>query len=141
MHRMKHSTCYLTADAILIVGSHVLLVQRQNDPFQGKWALPGGFVDETEKVLDGAKRELREETGVENISLTQFGAYGDPGRDPRGRVVSVVYWSLLEKQPEASAADDAADCKWFDLNELPDLAFDHAQILADVRSRLKLMRG
>lgn len=126
---------------MLIVGNDVLLVQRRNDPFQGKWALPGGFVDEDEKVLDGAKRELQEETGVENVSLTQFGAYGDPGRDPRGRVVSVVYWSLLEKQPSAHAADDAADCKWFDLNDLPDLAFDHAQILADVRNRLKLMRG
>jgi 8-oxo-dGTP diphosphatase len=138
---MKRPTCYLTADAILIVGNDVLLVQRKHDPFQGKWALPGGFVDEDEKTLDAAKRELQEETGVENISLTQFGAYGDPGRDPRGRVVSVVYWSLLEKQPETSAADDAADCKWFDLNDLPDLAFDHAQILADVRNRLKLMRG
>jgi 8-oxo-dGTP diphosphatase len=138
---MKYPNCYLTVDAILIVGNDVLLVQRRNDPFQGKWALPGGFVDEEEKVLDGANRELQEETGVENISLTQFGAYGDPGRDPRGRVVSVVYWSLLEKQPAATAADDAVDCKWFDLNQLPDLAFDHAQILADVRNRLKLMRG
>jgi 8-oxo-dGTP diphosphatase len=137
---MKHPTCYLTADAILIVGNNVLLVQRRHDPFQGKWALPGGFVEEEEKVLDGAKRELQEETGVENISLTQFGAYGDPGRDPRGRTVSIVYWSLLEKQPDATAADDAANCKWFDLNQLPDLAFDHAQILADVRNRLKLMR-
>ena len=138
---MKHPPCYLTADAILIVRNDVLLVQRKHEPFQGKWALPGGFVDEGEKVLDAAKRELQEETGVENISLTQFGAYGDPGRDPRGRVVSVVHWSLLEKQPSARAADDAADCKWFDLNDLPDLAFDHAQILADVRNRLKLMRG
>jgi 8-oxo-dGTP diphosphatase len=138
---MKRPTCYLTADAILIVENDVLLVQRKHDPFQGKWALPGGFAGEDEKTLDAAKRELQEETGVENISLTQFGAYGDPDRDPRGRVVSVVYWSLLEKQPEARAADDAADCKWFDLNDLPDLAFDHAQILADVRNRLKLMRG
>lgn len=138
---MKYPTCYLTADAILIVVNQVLLVQRRNDPFQGKWALPGGFIQEAEKVLDGAKRELKEETGVENVSLTQFGAYGDPDRDPRGRVVSIVFWSLMEKQPDATAADDAADCKWFDLNQLPDLAFDHAQILADVRNRLKLMRG
>jgi len=138
---MNYPHCYLTADAILIVGNDVLLVQRRNDPFQGKWGLPGGFVEEGEKVLDGAKRELQEETGAENISLTQFGAYGDPGRDPRGRVVSIVYWSLLEKRPDVTAADDAADCKWFDLNQLPELAFDHAQILADVRNRLKLMRG
>ncbi len=139
--RMNYPACYLTADAILIVGDDVLLVQRGHDPFQGKWALPGGFVEEGEKVLDGAKRELQEETGIENIPLTQFGAYGDPGRDPRGRVVCVVYWSLLEKKPSTTAADDAADCNWFDLNQLPELAFDHEQILGDVRNRLKLMRG
>jgi len=138
---MNHPPCYLTADAILIVGNDVLLVQRKHDPFQGKWGLPGGFVDEGEKVLDAAKRELQEETGVENIPLAQFGAYGDPGRDPRGRIVSIVYWSLLETKPDATAADDAADCNWFDLNQLPEMAFDHAQILADVRNRLKLMRG
>ncbi len=140
MALMSRSTCHLTADAILIAGNKVLLVRRKNDPFQGKWGLPGGFVDDDEKVLDAAKRELREETGVENVSLTQFGAYGDPGRDPRGRTVSIVYWSLLEKKPQTNAADDAADCGWFDMNELPELAFDHGQILADVRSRLKLMR-
>src|SRR5688572_16324218 len=115
---MNHPPCYLTADAILIVSNDVLLVQRKHDPFRGKWGLPGGFVDEGEKVLDAAKRELQEETGVENISLAQFGAYGDPGRDPRGRIVSIVYWSLLEKKPDATAADDAADCNWFDLNQL-----------------------
>ena len=126
----------LTADAIVIVGNEVLLVQRKHDPFQGKWCIPGGFVDSDEKVLDAAARELQEETGVENISLTQFGAYGDPGRDPRGRTVSFVYWSLLRTKPSAIAADDAADCKWFDLNALPEMAFDHGQILADVRTRL-----
>jgi 8-oxo-dGTP diphosphatase len=138
---MKHPPCYLTADTILIVNNEVLLVQRKHEPFQGMWGLPGGFVDEGEKVLDAAKRELQEETGVENVSLTQFGAYGDPGRDPRGRTVSFVYWALLEKKPEAKAADDAANCGWFHLNQLPEMAFDHAQILSDVRSRLKLMRG
>jgi 8-oxo-dGTP diphosphatase len=138
---MKRPSCYLTADSVLIVGNEVLLVQRKHEPFQGKWGLPGGFVDAEEKVLDGARRELQEETGVEGVSLTQFGAYGDPGRDPRGRTVSFVYWSMMEKKPAAKAADDAADCAWFDLNQLPEMAFDHAQILADVRSRLKLMRG
>src|SRR5688500_16009399 len=101
---MNHPPCYLTADSILIVGIEVLLVKRKHEPFQGKWGLPGGFVDQDEKVLDAAKRELQEETGVENVSLTQFGAYGDPGRDPRGRTVSLVYWSLLEHKPNAKAA-------------------------------------
>lgn len=126
----------LTADAILIAGNEVLLVQRKHEPFQGKWCIPGGFVDPDEKVLEAARRELQEETGVENISLTQFGAYGDPGRDPRGRTVSFVYWCLLDTKPSATAADDAADCNWFDLNALPEMAFDHGQILADVRTRL-----
>ena len=138
---MRQPSCHLTADAILIVGDEVLLVQRKHEPYQGKWGLPGGFVDPDEKVMDAAKRELQEETGVENVSLTQFGAYGDPGRDPRGRTVSLAYWSLLENKPAAKAADDAADLAWFPLHELPDMAFDHEQILADVRSRLKLMRG
>jgi 8-oxo-dGTP diphosphatase len=127
----------LTADAVLIVGNEVLLVQRKHDPFQGKWALPGGFVDPEEKVLDAAQRELREETGVAKVTLEQFGAYGDPGRDPRGRTVSFVYWSLLDTKPPATAADDAADCGWFALNQLPDMAFDHATILGDVRARLQ----
>jgi 8-oxo-dGTP diphosphatase len=138
---MSRPTCFLTADAVLIVGDEVLLVQRKNEPFQGKWCIPGGFVDPEEKVLDAAKRELREETGIDNISLTQFGGYGDPGRDPRGRTVSIVYWSILERKPQAKAADDAAAFGWFDLQKLPEMAFDHGQILTDVRSRLKLMRG
>jgi 8-oxo-dGTP diphosphatase len=133
----RQPTCLLTADALLIVGNEVLLVQRKNEPFQGKWCIPGGFVDPEEKVLDAANRELQEETGVENVALTQFGAYGDPGRDPRGRTVSFVYWSLLDVKPRVAAADDAADCKWFDLNALPEMAFDHGKILTDVRAKLR----
>jgi 8-oxo-dGTP diphosphatase len=133
----RQPNCFLTADAVLIVGNEVLLVQRKNEPFQGAWCIPGGFVDPEEKVLDAAKRELQEETGVENVELTQVGAYGDPGRDPRGRTVSFVYWCLLDKKPPAVAADDAADCNWFDLNALPKMAFDHGQILADIRTRLR----
>jgi 8-oxo-dGTP diphosphatase len=137
---MRQPNCYLTVDAILICENEVLLIRRKNDPFQGKWAIPGGFVDDDEKVIDAAKRELQEETGVENIPLTQFGGYGDPGRDPRGRTVSIAYWCLLERKPPASAGDDAANCHWFDLNDPPEMAFDHAQILSDVRNRLQLMK-
>jgi 8-oxo-dGTP diphosphatase len=130
---MNYPCSYLTADAVLIVQDQVLLVQRKNEPFKGKWAFPGGFIDENEKVLEGAKRELREETGIENVSLTQFGAYGDPGRDPRGRTVSIVFWSFLTEKPTAKASDDAAYCRWFPLNQLPEMAFDHGLILSDVR--------
>jgi 8-oxo-dGTP diphosphatase len=133
----RQHNCFLTADAILIVGNEVLLVQRKNEPFQGKWCIPGGFVDPEERVLDAAKRELQEETAVENVALKMFSAYGDPGRDPRGRTVSFVYWCLLDKKPPAVAADDAADCNWFDLNALPEMAFDHRQILDEFRTKLK----
>jgi 8-oxo-dGTP diphosphatase len=134
---MSYPCSYLTADAILIVADQVLLVQRKNEPFKGKWAFPGGFIDENEGVLDGAKRELQEETGIENVSLSQFGAYADPGRDPRGRTVSIVFWSFLTEKPEAKASDDAANCEWFLLNQLPQMAFDHELILSDVRRRIQ----
>ena len=134
---MNYPCSYLTADAILIVKKEVLLVQRKHDPFQGKWALPGGFVDPDERVLDAAKRELLEETGVGHIDLTQFGAYGDPGRDPRGRTVSIVFWSFLDEKPRAKASDDAANCEWFSLDRLPEMAFDHGKILTDVRNRMR----
>ena len=127
---------YLAADSLLIVGREVLLIQRKNEPFQGKWALPGGFVDPEEKIPDAAKRELLEETGITGIRLEEFGTYGDPGRDPRGRVVGVVYWAILPERPEAVAGDDAAKCQWFPLEGLPEMAFDHARILEDARRRL-----
>ena len=135
MTQMNPPNCYLTADAILIVGNEVLLVRRKYEPFQGKWALPGGFVEDGEKVMDAAIRELREETGVDHHSLSQLGAYGDPGRDPRGRTVSFVFWSVLAKKPDLAASSDAAECAWFDFNKLPEMAFDHRQILADLSSK------
>ena len=127
---------YLAADALLIVGREVLLVQRKNEPFQGKWCLPGGFVELDEKIEDAAHRELYEETGVSGIALQQFGTYGNPGRDPRGRVVGVVYWSILDSKPETTAGDDAANCRWFSIDQLPEMAFDHAMILREAKARL-----
>ena len=94
-------------------------------------------MDADEKIPDAAIREMQEETGITGIPLREFGTYGDPGRDPRGRVVCVVYWAVLDQKPEATAGDDAADCRWFDLDQLPDLAFDHARILADARQKLE----
>lgn len=127
---------FLVADTLLIVGEEVLLIQRGNDPFRGKWGLPGGFVETDEKILDAAHRELEEETGISGLSLKQFQTYGDPGRDPRGRIVSVVHWARLKEKPPARAGDDAADARWYHLNDLPQLAFDHARILEDARMRL-----
>ncbi len=138
---MRFFPSYLTADSVLVVEEDVLLIQRGNDPHKGMWAIPGGFVEEMEGVLAAAERELQEETGISGVPLKQFATYGDPGRDPRGRVVCVVYWSRLSSKPPATAGDDAALCRWFSLNHLPELAFDHAQILQDVRKRIEEERN
>lgn len=134
---MIRANSLLTVDAVIVVGNDVLLVRRGHDPFQGMWAIPGGFVEEGERLMAAAARELREETGVVAESLEEFRAYGEPGRDPRGRTVSFIFWQELKERPSAKAADDAADCGWFSLLQLPPMAFDHAQILADFQSKIR----
>ncbi len=114
----------------------VLLIQRGRPPFEGSWALPGGFVDELEPLEHAALRELQEETNISGLTLQLFSVYGDPGRDPRGWTVSIVYLGLLHSNFLATAGDDARSLDWFPLQNLPPLAFDHAQILNDIRSRL-----
>lgn len=133
----REHNCYLAADSLVFVGNEVLLVQRKNEPFRGKWAVPGGFVDPDERLEAAARRELEEETGLKNVPLKLFAAYGEPGRDPRGRTVTFVYWARLREKPEAKAADDAEDCRWFDLEHLPGLAFDHDQVLKDAMRRME----
>lgn len=111
---------------------HVLLIQRGHDPFRGKWALPGGFVDMDEDLPQAAMRELLEETGLSCDNLKQFATYGKPGRDPRGRVISVIFYgNVNEHEAIVTAGDDADDAEWFDLAQLSQLAFDHDQILSD----------
>jgi len=119
---------------------HILLIQRANPPFQNLWAFPGGFVDIDEDIDDAAYRELKEETGFEGLLLHQFQAYGKPGRDPRGRTVSVVHYAVLDKAvlPMVEGADDALKAKWIPLNQLPVLAFDHQQILDDLLNNLSI---
>ena len=116
---------------------HVLLIQRANDPFKGRWALPGGFLDEAENLDACARRELAEETGISGVYLEQLCTFGDVGRDPRGWVVTVAYFALVpEGSLNVAAASDAADAQWFAVNETPPLAFDHAEILRTARDRL-----
>ena len=121
----------------------VLLIQRGRPPFQGTWALPGGFVEPHEPLDRAARRELREETGLEPERLEQLRTFGDPGRDPRGWTVSVAHLAVVGEVEargfRPAAADDAADVAWFDLDGLPALAFDHAEILATARARLAEM--
>ncbi|KFM23062.1 ADP-ribose pyrophosphatase [Auxenochlorella protothecoides] len=106
----------LTVDAVMVTGEErpqVLLIRRKNDPFAGSWALPGGFVDEGEDLGAAAARELEEETGLSarEAGLTQVGAFGEPGRDPRGWCVSVAYAALLPAQAEVLGADDAEEAQ------------------------------
>jgi len=110
----------------------VLLIQRAEWPFEGRWALPGGFVRPDETLDEAARRELQEETGVADVYLQQLRAFGDPGRDPRTRVISVAYTALIPSDAVTLRADtDAADARWFPVDDLPrPLAFDHEQILA-----------
>ena len=129
----------VTVDLVLIaensLDKEILLIERKHDPFKGMWALPGGFVDENEDLYDAAYRELKEETGIENVVLTQFGAFGKPGRDPRGHTVSIGFTALLNSQVNATAGDDASSAKWFSINDLPDLAFDHKEIIEGIINR------
>ena len=123
----------LSVDAIVFYrhqGSQkVLLIQRKNPPFQDQWALPGGFVENDEDLQQAAIRELKEETGIEIDNMKQVHAFGSPERDPRQRVVTIAYYSVLSQKPESKAASDAKDAKWFNIDKLPEMAFDHLRIL------------
>ncbi len=124
----------LTVDAVVVRGRRVLLVRRGKEPFEGTWALPGGFVDRGERLEEAVLRELREETDLEGRILGVVGAYSRPDRDPRGHTVSVVY-AIETSGTDARGGDDAAEAGWHDLSSLPELAFDHKEILADYVAR------
>jgi 8-oxo-dGTP diphosphatase len=116
----------------------LLLIQRKQEPFKGRWALPGGFVEIEEDLPEAAARELAEETGLRDIPLEQLRTFGRLGRDPRGRTITVVYFGIAEKNWErAKAADDAADTRWFAIDDLPSMAFDHDEIARCAIERLK----
>ena len=120
----------LAVDAVVLRGDEVLLIRRRNPPFQGMHALPGGFVRYGEKVEDAVLREVLEETGIEGRIVALTGVYSDPARDPRGHTVSVAF--LVEHlSGEPSGGDDAVEAKFHPLDDLPEMAFDHAVILRD----------
>ena len=118
---------------------HVLLIQRAQEPFQDAWALPGGFVNMEESLEMAAARELAEETGLSDCTLEQVHTYGDPRRDPRGRVISVAYCAFLASEQTVSIQEgsDASQARWFPVDEHPSLAFDHSKILADALNWVK----
>lgn len=116
----------------------VLLVKRKHSPFAGKWALPGGFVHIDESLEEAAARELAEETGVTNVYMEQLYTFGDPDRDPRTRVITIVYFALVPYDTvQHRPGGDTAETAWFSMFDLPDLAFDHAEILEYALTRLR----
>ncbi|MHB0991897.1 MAG: NUDIX hydrolase [Burkholderiales bacterium] len=116
----------------------ILLIRRRSQPFQGGWALPGGFVDPDECLEDCALRELAEETGITGVFLEQLYTFGKPDRDPRERIISVAYYALAPAEILTPVAgSDAAEVRWFALNALPELAFDHDEIIAMAQQRLR----
>ncbi len=125
----------LTVDGVLIQDQSVLLIQRKHPPYQGSWALPGGFVECGEKTEDAMIREMKEETGFKVQIRGLLGVYSDPHRDPRGHTVTIVYLVELTGG-ELKAGDDAKSAKFFKGDELPALAFDHAMIVKDAFQRV-----
>ncbi|MFF3974882.1 NUDIX domain-containing protein [Streptomyces rubiginosohelvolus] len=133
-----------TADVVLLAAGHVLLIQRRWDPHAASWALPGGHCDAGETSLQAAVRELEEETGITIPAdeLRQVGAFDGPGRDPRGRYITVAYTATLTEPVAPTPMDDAVDARWWPLTDLPPLAFDHADILtATTRTAASVARA
>ena len=135
MYTYEHPRPSVTVDVAIIRPNgkeyQILLIQRGQAPYKGKYALPGGFINMDESLEGAAQRELFEETGVENLGLTQIQTFSDPGRDPRGRVISTCFGCVLdiEEKIKIKPGDDAADVGWFELNDLPLLAFDHITMI------------
>ncbi len=134
---MDYKSPRLTVDGAVLKDNKILLIKRKNDPFKGKWALPGGFVEYGERIEDAVVREVYEETGLKTIIIGLIGIYSDPSRDPRGHIITVVYLLKIE-EGEIKGGDDASDARFFNMNNLPELSFDHSLILKDVERRLDI---
>ena len=130
----KYPRPAVTADCIVITREttpKVLLIQRGFDPYKGCWAFPGGFMNMDETTEQCAIRELEEETGLKVTNIHQIGAYSKVDRDPRGRTITVAYLAIVDEPIAVTGQDDAAKAEWFPLSALPELAFDHADIIQD----------
>ena len=132
-HCGRYNNRAATVDAVIIKDNKVLLIKRGSEPFRNYWGLPGGYVDWDETLEDAVKREVKEEVGATVISLKQMGIYSDPKRHPQ-QTIDVSY--EVDIEGEIKAGDDAKEYKWFDLKELPQLAFDHRQIMNKLRNIL-----
>jgi len=121
----------VTVDIVLLSrNGRVLLIKRKAEPFKGRWALPGGFVNIDERLADAAARELEEETGITGVDLRQLHAFDDPARDPRGRTISIAFLAKVDEPRTPTAKSDAADARWTPVDQLPPMAFDHDRVVA-----------
>ena len=141
-HTYPFARAALTVDVVVFALDtdelRVMLIERDLEPFAGRWALPGGFVRVDETLEDAARRELQEESGLKHIFLEQLYTFGDLGRDPRERVVTVAYYALVNLAGhDVQASTDARNAAWFPVNDLPELAFDHRRILEAAHERLR----
>ena len=132
----------VTVDAVVfrkqLSRFEVLLIQRKNPPFQGMWALPGGFLDMNETPEAAVARELKEETGLSGVKLTQFYTFGAVNRDPRHRTITIAYFGIVQNRKLlVCSGDDASGAEWFPLTRLPELAFDHKEIITIAKKHLK----
>lgn len=132
---MEYKSPSLTVDGIILENDKILLIKRKNPPYKNKWALPGGFVEYGEKTEDAVVREISEETDLETRVEKLIGVYSDPERDPRGHMVSVVYY-LKKIKGKAKGGDDAQEANFFNTSKLPELAFDHKIIIKDALRRI-----
>lgn len=132
-HTYKYPRPSVTVDAVIFRKIdnelEVLLIKRGNEPYKNSWALPGGFIDMDETLEEAIARELEEETALKNIELRQLHAFSALDRDPRGRTISVVFWGMHYGDQKAVAGDDASAARWFGINDLPALAFDHNEVI------------
>lgn len=130
----KYPRPAVTADCVVMTNEplpKVLLIQRGADPFKGVWAFPGGFMNMDETTEQCAIRELEEEAGLKVAAVHQIGAYSKVDRDPRGRTITVAYLAIIESPLAVKGSDDAAEAEWFPISNLPELAFDHYEIMQD----------
>eukprot|EP01138_Halocafeteria_seosinensis_P011328 gb/GECG01011571.1/.p1 GENE.gb/GECG01011571.1/~~gb/GECG01011571.1/.p1 ORF type:complete len:221 (+),score=17.69 gb/GECG01011571.1/:1-663(+) len=135
----------VTVDALIFAfeqdNLYLLMIQRGKDPFEGKWALPGGFVDPHEDLRDAALRELQEETHLKVPKVKQVGAFGKPGRDPRGHTISVAYYTVVDNRGAVKGDDDASAAQWHNVKDLPGVAFDHDELIATSLRQLIKVRS
>lgn len=140
MHCYRYPHPAVTTDCVIFGFDgerlQVLLIERGIEPFKGRWAFPGGFIKMDETAEEGALRELKEETGMENAFIQQFHTFSNPLRDPRERVITIAFYALVRIQ-EVKGGDDAASARWFPLDEIPALAFDHDHMLRMATQRLR----